>query len=74
MVHVGPRPTFDDQEDPPAVEAHLFAEGDPELYGAVLEVTFVSRLRDIQKFADADALVRQLEQDAAAAKQALGQL
>lgn len=72
MVHVGPRPTFDAAGDPVTIEAHLFNAGEPDLYGHVVEVTFVDRLRDIRKFDTPEALVAQLDHDASAAKRALG--
>ena len=54
-------------EDIRKVEAHLIGfEGD--LYGRPLALDFIARLRDLQKFAGADALARQLRQDVAEAK------
>ena len=68
MMNLGPRPTFGDANV--AIEAHLFdAEGD--LYGQRVRIDFVCRLRDTQRFADADALRVQLEHDAEAAHRAL---
>ncbi|HSA57197.1 MAG TPA: bifunctional riboflavin kinase/FAD synthetase [Gemmatimonadaceae bacterium] len=68
MLNLGSRPTFGD--DRVALEAHLFeAEGD--LYGCRVRIDFVRRLRDTQRFADAQALVAQLERDALTAREAL---
>lgn len=72
MVHIGPRPTFEDDQGPSTVEAHLFDANDPHLYGASVELSLIERLRDIQKFDGPDALIAQLEADARAAKRALG--
>jgi riboflavin kinase/FMN adenylyltransferase len=68
MANLGPRPTFGDER--PGLEAHLFdAEGD--WYGARVRVDFLARLRDVQRFPDAAALVAQLRADEAAARRAL---
>jgi riboflavin kinase/FMN adenylyltransferase len=40
-----------------------------DLYGERLEVVFLKRLREERKFASADALVRQIEVDRAAAEE-----
>jgi riboflavin kinase/FMN adenylyltransferase len=65
-IHVGPNPTFG--ESVPKVEAHLIGCDRP-LYGEVLEVDFLARLRDTHPFAGPDALAAQLARDAAAARQ-----
>ena len=59
-IHVGPSPTFGDRIA--KVEIHIldFAES---LYGQVLEVDFVRRLRDIRQFESADALRAQVQRD-----------
>jgi riboflavin kinase/FMN adenylyltransferase len=68
MLNLGPRPTFGDTRV--TIEAHLFdAEGD--FYDHRVRIDFLRRLRDTMRFADVAALVRQLEQDAAAARQVL---
>jgi len=60
MMNVGRRPTFDEMDV--TAEVHIFDfEGD--LYGEVLSVQFLQRLRDEQKFDSADALVVQLSED-----------
>ncbi len=73
MVNIGPRPTFDSPSSRPTVEVHLFTAETPDLYGAQLEVTFVERMRDIQKFDGSQALIDQLTLDAAQAHRILGQ-
>lgn len=68
MLNLGPRPTFGDSEA--GIEAHLFdASGD--WYGAWVRVDFITRLRDTQRFTDADALRRQLDLDERDARRAL---
>ena len=65
MMNIGHRPTFDGQQL--TLEAHILQlHGD--LYGRQLRVSFVSRLRDEQRFDDFEALVAQLHRDAARAE------
>ncbi|WP_460456356.1 bifunctional riboflavin kinase/FAD synthetase [Arenimonas alkanexedens] len=65
---LGTRPTVQGVE--PLLEAHVFDfEGD--LYGRRLEVEFVAKLRDEEKFNDLPALVRQMDLDSAQARRVL---
>jgi len=73
MVNIGPRPTFDSPTGKPTVEVHLFTAESPNLYGTELEVVFVERMRDIQKFDGPQALIGQLKSDAENAQRILGQ-
>jgi riboflavin kinase/FMN adenylyltransferase len=66
---LGTRPTVNGTD--PLLEVHLF-DFDGSLYGQYLDVDFVARLRDEQKFASLDALVAQMHRDAAAARAVLG--
>jgi riboflavin kinase/FMN adenylyltransferase len=61
-IHIGPNPTFGEQVG--KVESHLldFASS---LYGQVIEVDFIRRLRDIRQFESAEELKQQLAQDVA---------
>ena len=68
MMNLGPRPTFGDARV--TLEAHLF-DAERDWYGAAVRLEFVARLRDTMRFADADALVRQLRADEVAARSAL---
>ena len=61
----GTRPTVDGVE--PLLEAHLF-DFDGDLYGRRIEVEFVARLRDEEKFADLPSLVAQMRRDDAQAR------
>jgi riboflavin kinase/FMN adenylyltransferase len=63
-VNVGVRPTFDDGAL--AVEAHLLGV-DRDLYGRILEVAFVHRLRDEVRFPSAETLKAQMAEDLVAA-------
>ncbi len=69
VASLGTRPTVGGGEI--LLEAHLFDfEGD--LYGRRIAVEFVERLRDEQHFPGLDAMVRQMHQDARAARAILG--
>jgi riboflavin kinase/FMN adenylyltransferase len=62
-ISIGTRPQFYD-DGAMLVEAHVIGyEGD--LYGSVLDVAFVQRLRDEAVFTDVDALVAQIGRDVA---------
>ncbi|MER3546670.1 MAG: bifunctional riboflavin kinase/FAD synthetase [Rhodanobacteraceae bacterium] len=68
VASLGVRPMFDGRE--PLLEAHLF-DFDGDLYGRCIEVEFVAKLRDEEKFADLDALRAQMDADAAHAREIL---
>jgi riboflavin kinase / FMN adenylyltransferase len=60
-VSIGVRPTFEDAGDL-RVEAHLIDfEGD--LYGRAMELAFLARLRDEERFDSPEALVAQMQKD-----------
>jgi riboflavin kinase/FMN adenylyltransferase len=65
VTNVGMRPTFNGTRL--AIESHLFGFS-KNLTAGTLEVQFLARLRDEQKFADVAALRRQVLEDIAAAK------
>jgi riboflavin kinase/FMN adenylyltransferase len=60
VTNVGTRPTFEGEQL--VCETHLI-DFEADLYGKRLEVGFLGRLRSEQKFADADALHRQIRED-----------
>jgi riboflavin kinase/FMN adenylyltransferase len=67
-VHLGPLPTFGVKI--PRVEAHLIGfEGN--LYGELLTLDFIARLREPERFASPDLLAQQLKRDIAMAKATL---
>ncbi|NLW97822.1 bifunctional riboflavin kinase/FAD synthetase [Luteimonas wenzhouensis] len=66
----GTRPTVGGVE--PLLEAHLF-DFDGDLYGRRIEVEFVARLRDEEKFPDLPTLVAQMHRDAGEARRILQQ-
>jgi riboflavin kinase/FMN adenylyltransferase len=70
MMNLGGRPTFGELER--QIEVHLFdASGD--WYDAHVTVELVRRLRDVKRFDGVEALVKQLQRDADAARIALTQ-
>jgi riboflavin kinase/FMN adenylyltransferase len=61
ITNIGVRPTFEDSQEP-SIETYVFDfEGD--LYGDVLRVRFLHRIRDERKFAGIDELKGQIEAD-----------
>jgi riboflavin kinase / FMN adenylyltransferase len=66
ITNIGMRPTFGDV-DRPVIETHVF-DLDRDLYGQVLRLSFVQRLRDERKFPDVDALRAQIEADGRSAR------
>ncbi len=68
MMNQGGRPTF--QQGDRSLEVHLL-DWEGHLYGEWLKVEWVARLRDVRRFASAEALRAQLERDRQAARAAL---
>ncbi len=68
VASLGFRPTVNGTE--PLLEAHVF-DYSGSLYGRELEVEFVAKIRDEEKFASLDALVQQMHRDAARAHELL---
>jgi riboflavin kinase / FMN adenylyltransferase len=66
LVSIGTRPTFHDQGRL-LVEVHLL-DYDGDLYGAVLELELLHRLREERRFTSAEELVTQMHQDEADAR------
>jgi riboflavin kinase/FMN adenylyltransferase len=59
-INLGPNPTFG--EDQRKVEVHIL-DRELSLYGQLLEVEFVARLRDVVKFGSREELIAQLRMD-----------
>ncbi|MFM8704058.1 MAG: riboflavin kinase, partial [Planctomycetia bacterium] len=70
-VHVGPNISFGETRI--SVEAHLIGFSG-RLYGSTLDVDFLDRLRDTQRFDSVDALKLQLTADVARAVELVGSL
>jgi len=69
VVSLGTRPTINGTD--PLLEVHVF-DFDGDLYGKYLDVDFVQRLRDEERFTSLDALIEQMHRDAAQARAVLG--
>ncbi|KAA9111080.1 bifunctional riboflavin kinase/FAD synthetase [Microbacterium rhizomatis] len=69
-ISVGRNPTFDDVEVR-QVEAYVLDEVGLDLYGHLVEVQFVSRIRGMVAFEGIEALVAQIADDVAKARSAL---
>jgi riboflavin kinase / FMN adenylyltransferase len=68
VASLGTRPTIGGTEA--LLEAHIFDFGG-DLYGREIEVEFVAKLRDEERFATLDALSAQMRRDAAGAREIL---
>ena len=74
VANIGVRPTFDGATE--VLEVHVLgsaAEAELDLYGRVLDVEFVSRIRDERRFDSVEALVAQIGADAVEARTRLDQ-
>lgn len=71
VVNIGVRPTFTDAQPRHVLEVHIL-NFSRDLYGREIEVLFLSKLRDEQKFASVDALKAQITTDLGKARQLLG--
>ena len=69
MMNIGMRPTFDGHHQ--TLEVNILGF-DGDLYGQMVEVAFVERLRDERKFDSPEALAAQLEQDRDRVNEILG--
>ena len=69
MMNIGMRPTFDGHRQ--TLEVNILGF-DGDLYGQMVQVTFVERLRDERKFDSPEALAAQLEQDRDRVNEILG--
>jgi riboflavin kinase/FMN adenylyltransferase len=67
VVNIGTRPTFKGNGGE-ALEVHLLDYPGGDLYGRILEVRFLARLRDEKKFAGPDELRKQIAEDVALAR------
>jgi riboflavin kinase/FMN adenylyltransferase len=65
VANVGCRPTVDGSKN--VLEVHLF-DFDRSLYGKLVQVFFLHKLRNEVKFTSVDALIAQINDDIATAK------
>lgn len=68
VASVGTRPTFDGVV--PILEVHVF-DFDGDIYGHLIHVEFIEKLRSEEKFSTADELVLQMHKDSQRARQIL---
>lgn len=61
ITNIGVRPTFESEAEP-SIETYVF-DYDGDLYGDVLRVRFLHRIRDERKFSGIDELKAQIEKD-----------
>ncbi|NNF00383.1 MAG: bifunctional riboflavin kinase/FAD synthetase [Pyrinomonadaceae bacterium] len=61
ITNVGVRPTFKTESEP-SIETYIF-DFDGDLYGDVLRVRFLHRIRDEKKFAGIDEIKAQIQKD-----------
>lgn len=68
VASVGTRPTFDGTK--PLLEVHIF-DFDKDIYGEYINVDFIARLRNEEKFDDVGDLIKQMHDDSARAREIL---
>ena len=68
VTNVGIRPTFDGEKV--TVESHLL-DVEQDMYGMTIDVAFLRRLRDEQRFDGVEALLAQIQADIVAARSAM---
>ncbi len=66
ISNIGFRPTFEDQEKP-NIETHILGF-DGNIYGEKMELEFIEKIRDEQKFSGVEAFLAQIERDKATAR------
>jgi riboflavin kinase / FMN adenylyltransferase len=70
-ISVGTNPTFDGERER-RVESYVLDRDDLELYGVEVEVSFVDRIRGMERFDGVDALVATMHDDVRRARELLG--
>ncbi len=71
-VHVGPNPTFDDEQRT-KVEVHCL-DYDGDLYGQTVTVHWLDQLRGVEKFKSAETLAVQIQRDIATVRSLASQI
>ncbi len=71
VASLGTRPTVNGTE--PLLEVHVF-DFDGDLYGRLIEVEFIAKLRDEAKFESLDSMTVQMKVDAAQARELLSKV
>ena len=71
VASLGLRPTFYDKKKP-LLEVHIF-DFDRDIYGYYIQVDFLHKIRDEEKFISSEALIEQMHLDSDAAKKVFKQ-
>jgi riboflavin kinase/FMN adenylyltransferase len=72
VSNIGVRPTFEQNQQEPVVEAHIL-DFERDLYDRDLRLLFIDRLRNERKFSSTEMLLDQIERDIQRAKKILDQ-
>jgi riboflavin kinase/FMN adenylyltransferase len=70
MLNIGIRPTLDNGENGKSIEVHIF-DFEHQIYGKLVQVQFIKRIRDEKKFSTVEELVEQLKKDESAVRKTL---
>ncbi|KAA0547891.1 bifunctional riboflavin kinase/FAD synthetase [Bacillus sp. BGMRC 2118] len=70
VCNVGKKPTFHESSKAISIEVHVFDFND-KIYGESIELSFLQRIRDEQKFSGIDQLVERIKIDSKIAKEIL---
>jgi riboflavin kinase/FMN adenylyltransferase len=70
-VNLGTNPTFTPDKQTLNVEAYLL-DFDRDIYGEMMRLEFIARLRDELKYASVDALIKQIQTDVEQTREILG--
>ena len=70
-VNIGTNPTFTPDKQTLNVEAYLL-DFDRDIYGEIVQLGFIERLRDELKYTTVEALIKQIEQDVQQTREILG--
>ena len=62
MLNIGTRPTINNNADRRSIEVHII-DFDKDIYKKPIEIKFITKIREEQKFASIDSLRAQLEKD-----------
>jgi len=70
-INIGTNPTFTPDKQTLNVEAYLL-DFDRDIYGEMMRLDFVARLRDEEKYDSVDALIKQINADVEQTREILG--
>jgi riboflavin kinase/FMN adenylyltransferase len=62
MLNIGTRPTLNEKSNQQHIEVHIF-DFNKAIYNEAIEIQFVERIRDEQKFENLEQLQQQLQTD-----------